>query len=256
MSDLAPFVAAALRDHTVAELTDEIASLKERFAQTQEIQVRIGDRVFAKGKLNQGRHLVFEVSVYWRVDLQHRADFPLARIWDLEIYVGGMAVADTLKQCRNSTVRNAYNRDSKMGEFLIPNDVSSVLGQVYVRIGPFASFEDYLLQTQHHFLPDLERLGRDNPQMKVSVDGILFHPSQMRGKLDNLGVARLTASQLAAEQRRAAQHYLSRISGGQLADHVADNLCRQANVLLAFAAEAEQHGNDDEENGGADSGAD
>jgi len=39
MSDLAPFVAATLRNQTVAELTDENASLKERFAQMQEIQV-------------------------------------------------------------------------------------------------------------------------------------------------------------------------------------------------------------------------
>jgi len=186
--------------------------------------------------MNQGRHVVspLGVTVEWKVDLEHRVDIPLEQIMALQIYVGGMAVANTSRQFMNDTQGNlAYNRDSKMGEFRIPNHESSIIGLLYVRIGPFGSFEDYLLQ-DGKFLPDLERLGRHNPQMKVSVDSILFHPSSIRGMLDNLGVARLTASQVAAAQRRAAQDCLSQISGGQQDDRRVESLRRQVNALLAL----------------------
>lgn len=132
MSDLPPFVAAVLRDQTVADLMRELKEQKERVGKMQEIDIRAGERVCFKGKMDQGKYA--KIGEFWWVSVEQVADLPLAEIGSLEILLGGTVVASSTHQTRSGQSR----RD---GPYHFAMDAHSSVRYFSFRIGPFASFQ-------------------------------------------------------------------------------------------------------------------
>jgi len=197
MSDLAPFVAAVLRDQTVSDLIRELTEQKERVAKSQEIEIRAGERVCFKGKMNQGRYKG-EHGGLWMVSLEQVADVPLAEIESLEILLGGVVVVSSSHQTRCHPTR-------PHGDYYISIDGHRSVQYFSIRVSPFVPFPLYRHFGEGHGIP-CERLaqgGREHPQMNVYVRDIYFRLREVQGLLDNLGVPQPAASELAADDPNA-----------------------------------------------------
>ncbi len=91
MSDLAPFVAAALRDKVIYELLEENKKLRERarFGMTVEVTGPEGQPVYARGQFDENGE-VHENPNLWRVRLPEQLHpCPLKDLKNIEIWIGG-----------------------------------------------------------------------------------------------------------------------------------------------------------------------
>eukprot|EP00978_Attheya_sp_CCMP212_P026678 scaffold88272_cov57-Attheya_sp.AAC.2 len=96
MSDLAPFVAATIRDKVVDDLMKEVDGLKLQLSKTQEIEVTgpNGTPVYATGMIDQGEYTAD--GKRWRVDLVERVRVPPSAM-DLDVEVPVSVEGDELR---------------------------------------------------------------------------------------------------------------------------------------------------------------
>lgn len=92
MSDLAPFVAAAIRDKVVQDLDDEIRELREFYQRVSLAHCTEKMVVFAQGNLwEAGRHHhpLYSNELVLKVRLSQQSPCPLRDLGKLQILVGG-----------------------------------------------------------------------------------------------------------------------------------------------------------------------
>lgn len=89
MSDLAPFVAAVLRDQSLSQLLEENKALRDQLEkhQTLEITGRNGTPVYYKSSMSKGE--ISGDGDAWNVPFPENGHIPLDEIRNLEIRVGG-----------------------------------------------------------------------------------------------------------------------------------------------------------------------
>eukprot|EP00978_Attheya_sp_CCMP212_P001071 scaffold2197_cov57-Attheya_sp.AAC.1 len=184
MSDLAPFVAATLRDKVVDDLMKENAALRLQLSRTQKIEVT---------GLN-GAPVV-------------------------EIRVGGSlwTICDPSRPCCIlDFLENCYDAD-RMGLFDVQFESDNIHRySMQIRAGPFINEDDYIAafdirQGDHFHCSDLHALGIANLGMKLSFRELVFTVANIKTTLENLGIRDMDPDE-AAEQRRGAaiifQHML------------------------------------------------
>jgi hypothetical protein len=97
MSDLAPFVAASIRDKVVADLKEENDKLRDQLRQRWAVEVG-GDAtktegsprtLYATGQFDQGK----SDRQFWTVSLSEAASCPLSALQNAELHVGGILKA-------------------------------------------------------------------------------------------------------------------------------------------------------------------
>jgi hypothetical protein len=93
MSDLAPFVAATIRDKVVADLKEENDKLRKQLRQRWTVEVLRNDEesrvVYATGQFDQGQ----PDSPFWEVSLSEAISCPLSALKNVELHVGGILKA-------------------------------------------------------------------------------------------------------------------------------------------------------------------
>ena len=116
MSDLAPFVAAVLRDRTVDELMEENAQLKSTVDALMRIEItgRKGTPVYAEGQFNHG-HYGPNIDA-WIPNLEHKRDCPFVDLGGLEIRVGGLVRYSLAEDCDRPRIHIGTVGDGRGGE--------------------------------------------------------------------------------------------------------------------------------------------
>lgn len=104
MSDLAPFVAATLRDKVLSELLEENRKLREEKHSLEYVEITGPNRepVYARGHLrDDGREQSIEdpLTGHWRVDLDAEQRLPcsLQELGSLEVWIGRARVKGVSK---------------------------------------------------------------------------------------------------------------------------------------------------------------
>jgi hypothetical protein len=90
MSDLAPFVAAALRDRTVADLLEEVQTLRAGLTQLKRVEITSPGReiVYARGQFDDDGEEQGNPNL-WKVRLHQVAPCPLSDLAAAEFRLGG-----------------------------------------------------------------------------------------------------------------------------------------------------------------------
>mmetsp|Transcript_29564 Transcript_29564/g.54174 ORF Transcript_29564/g.54174 Transcript_29564/m.54174 type:complete len:242 (-) Transcript_29564:306-1031(-) len=211
MSDLAPFVAATLRDKVVDDLMKENAALQQKLSRTQKIEVTgpNGAPVYATGMLDQGEYGGGGTS--WRVNLERVESCALVFFTSVEIRVGGSlwTICDPSRPCCIlDFLENCYDAD-RMGLFDVQfKSDNSHRYSMQIRAGPFIHEDDYrdAFDNRHgdNFqCLDLHALGIANLGMKLSFRQLVFDVANIKTTLENLGIRDMDPDE-AAEQRRSA----------------------------------------------------
>jgi hypothetical protein len=109
MSDLAPFVAATIRDKVVVDLKEENDKLREQLRQRWTVQVLRNDEesrvVYATGQFDQGQ----ADTPFWKVSLSPEAvSCPLSDLANVELHIGGIMKASFE---HNSTFEGFFDAD-------------------------------------------------------------------------------------------------------------------------------------------------
>jgi len=192
MSDLAPIVAAALRDKVVVDLLERVKHL-EKFLKEIEIVGWDSDAsvsvVCAKGNLDAGvRH-----DDLWTVSLEQVNEVSLNQIGTLTIRLGGHEVGRTqwstpfIKETREG-FQDASN---KKGEFHFTTKTTDKFLRLFFGVGPFTSFAQYeaIGGRRGVYYSDLAQFGNDHQGMRATFERIQFVYNEVQDILDNLGVS-------------------------------------------------------------------
>ena len=193
MSDLAPFVAAALRDKVVDDLLEENKRLKEKVEVLGEIRIvgrdttRNAAVVYAKGKMAEG---VLHDDT-WTVSLEEVSEAPLNGIGQLEIRLGVDEEGRTqpLTPCIKETREEFQDPSNGKGEFYLTTAADKLVF-LYFGVGPFTSFEQYqaIGGRSDCVCSTLVQLGNDQQGMRATFGSIQFFYDDVQDILDNLGV--------------------------------------------------------------------
>ena len=149
MSDLAPFVAAALRDKACNDLLEENRALQktQTEARTVEITGPDGTPVFAKGMIHEGEYQ--SGGERWSVKMTQQVECSLESLCEVEIRLGrtplvGLSVVDNSQYCPLDFIIGSF-QENGMGLFSVsiePNQCLSVQDLTF-DVGPFESYEEY-----------------------------------------------------------------------------------------------------------------
>lgn len=93
MSDLAPFVAAALWDKTIADMMEENQKLRAQLSSMKSVEITGpgGFPIYARGKLDEdGSYHDHRSPKIWRVKFTEEVEeCPISHLKDIEVWVGG-----------------------------------------------------------------------------------------------------------------------------------------------------------------------
>jgi hypothetical protein len=212
MSDLAPFVAAVLKDRVVAEMKQEVDHLSEQLQKSRAVQIiSASGTVYAEGQFQDGFYL-YNATV-WAVELTKQpASCPLSDLTNARICIGGIFNADF---AANSIVRAMVERDEVNRymdgwgciDFRVEGAVLVWLG---VRVGPFPSEEAFFSQVpadidlvnMASFLA--EELAVNQPELSVIFDHVCFRISDVKGAIQDLNLDPAIEEEARRERAAAA----------------------------------------------------
>eukprot|EP00978_Attheya_sp_CCMP212_P002719 scaffold5585_cov57-Attheya_sp.AAC.1 len=166
MSDIAPFVAATIRDKVVDDLMKENADLKLKLSRMQEIELTgpNGTPVYATGMLDQGKYTY--AGMEWFVELVEQAKVPpsaFVHSWGvgggIEVRVGGSVWKILNVGMDPKDILDMFSKRNKELKIDL-RDCSDLLSV----------------------------LERQNPEMCLSLRGIKFDVTKIKGTLKNLGI--------------------------------------------------------------------
>jgi hypothetical protein len=203
ISDLAPFVAAVLKDKTVMDLNKDIEELREELREESrerekeillvEVTGRGGTPVHYQASLIDGETDLFKDDL-WNVYFeQKKYEFgedivlPLNLIKDLEVRLGGIVVLD-MEHSSNDTYDEGYNfseneEDPQICDIYVEyldKPISPIVESVNCSVGPVL-YEDYIFLIQANFgdLTDAltngfpDRFNKETP-VNLIIDGVTF----------------------------------------------------------------------------------
>jgi hypothetical protein len=209
MSDLAPFVAAAIRDKVVEDLMKENAALKLRLSRTKQIEVTGpgGKPVYASANLEQGEY--GGGGSTWNLELVGQGEgfkCAVVPLTCVEIHVGGAVWSsfDPL-ECYHSLdfLEGCYDENG-MGLFEVSEDDYSssqgfsILSSMQIRFGPFLSEEAY------RNFNVMEAEYEDIIHMSFRGSSLCFSVVKIKDMLKNVGIYSMDAEEAAEQRRRAA----------------------------------------------------
>jgi len=189
MSDLAPFVAAALRDKTVMELIEENKKLAKQHRQARTVEI------MATGECDPIASALFDENGSfgggkdcdkWNVNFSHRSvavDCSLQDLPELEIRLGGISFAQNLWGGRGAFVRDDEDKDGRGGRSVhIEYSRNSYLG-IHV-FGGSEEFWDFVLGEHSDNVWEyiVEELP---PETEVKIQYVYFPLDQVQATLHN-----------------------------------------------------------------------
>jgi hypothetical protein len=221
MSDLAPFVAAAIRDRVVQDMSTEITEWEEKWQKSRGVTV-LGrhtageEEVYALGDFDSGYFANYENDEHhedmdwqveshttWQVDLATphcpSAGCTLRELLNLEVHCFGMCKAKVRPQHLTSDmatseqnnvmtlrkVSDCYSEETKAGDL----DLYWYGGeQIWLRlsVGPFQNEFDYLAcSSLWHDPQDLLDLSSRRPSLSIHFHHVAFVEESVRGAIDN-----------------------------------------------------------------------
>lgn len=192
MSDLAPFVAAALRDKVIDELLRENAELRGQLEETKVITVTGPNNspVYAKAQFDSGRHA--GAGTRWQVPLVEEKACPLSKLQQVEIRMGGVLLEPTSRSpCTIlDFVEGSYDENQR-GLFDLAFREDSCVESMSIRVGPFLTEEDYEnvydASEEPFFLAcHLSEMANNHVGMTVVFQDISFHRLRVKGSLGNI----------------------------------------------------------------------
>ena len=203
-SDLAPFVAAVLKDRTVAGMIQENNELKSKLTDCDnerllvEVTGQHGSPIYYKGSMRNGGRCGDD---NWCVHLEKKdAGLPLILLPDLEIWLGGTLLQQFKYTTDNLASLGGINfkeidSESNMGIGSIrvtsaTVHISPVVTSTYGRIGPMlrTDYEELTAMTNVTQLMDLYQ-NRTAPF--IIIEYIIFDKKKIRGiisLLEKLGI--------------------------------------------------------------------
>ena len=216
MSDLAPFVAATLRDKIVDDLKTENEKLREELARVADRQLAVqvtgpnGAPVYYETSLKRGAYCEHLGGKCWRVEFDETAAIPLHAISNLEIRVGGMVVqqfTQTTFQALSMSESlsgggggggggvthrgGGGDNEPRMYEIVFLISQSSPVDVGFGRFGPMRPSEFREVGSGPHKMRDLVRLCESGLARDLSMTSICFLKSKISGSmalLENMGV--------------------------------------------------------------------
>lgn len=200
MSDLAPFVAATLRDKVVSEMEEEIKQLREKVRKLKTVSITgpLGTPVYAEVQFDQDGRTANNPNL-WEVDFSeanNRASCPLARLKEVEIRIGGICKA-------RFSQYSTYEGWLEEGLFRVENGLveginfcfSAGSGALWlmIRFGTITSDDESRLEELYDIAPEflidsLVEQFAEQPNVTVSFDHIAFFNSEVNGLMDILGL--------------------------------------------------------------------
>jgi hypothetical protein len=201
MSDLAPFVAAALRDKVVAELYEEIQELRSELqGQRQQSQCvaitgPMGSPIYAQANFRDNGKFDYSPEL-WKVEFPTTSQkgCTLAQLADMEVRIGGIAkarlMANGIVEGFVNDVKNNYNTTEQSGAVSIWFGGSSGIW-LNIAIQPirreqYAALRDFDLGGDNLFRTLLQFLAPNNAQ--VSFTEVSFLISYINGAMEQWGI--------------------------------------------------------------------
>jgi len=198
MSDLAPFVAAVIRDKCVKDLQAENESLRAA-GETVEISNLPGTQVYARGKLTGG--FPAGSGEHWQVKLEQLAPCPLADIHRVQVRLGGIPLLDS--GCIDRTacwvlgfVVGCYDFETQLGLMEWDFRTSQSVSSLSIRCGPFESLDEYEStddgysdRTNPFLCRHLRQQANDYPESYVEFRSVSLELPQMLPYLARYGIS-------------------------------------------------------------------
>lgn len=187
MSDLAPFVAAALRDKVVTELQEEVAALRQTLEEERALAQRVaitgprGSPVYATARFSDGDH--DHSPELWKVDFSTKdaggAECQVKDLAEMEVRIGGVCKArlsNGIVEAFVNDVTNNYDHHRKSGNVSVWFGGSSGIW-LNVCLWPieqaqYAALRDFDLGGGETLLETL--LATVGPEATVSYTGAAF----------------------------------------------------------------------------------
>ena len=221
MSDLAPFVAAVLKDRTVADLKDENVELREQ--RDGQRDGRLVVQITGPG----GTPIHYEASLAngyssgggesWTIDLEQRHDdagngfvVSLIDIEELEIRLGGVAIQRFNRNALDigcDILTTDFDRDNKMEPqmggimFVTRSECDGPLYTVHGRIGRIL-WEDYSTLAAGNNIEWDELM--DTQARDLIITGLEFRKREIRGiitLLEDMGISTSTNWSLLSQEQ-------------------------------------------------------
>jgi hypothetical protein len=216
MSDLAPFVAAVLRDKSIADMKEDIDSqrrendvLRQQLRDTRAVKITgvNGSPVFARAQLEDGilddigrdyQYLVrFPDQQQQHGDLLPVAVCSPRDLMNLEVHIGSLRI-ETFSGPFVKEYSDAADNDP-FGYFTKYSNGSSVLEALSVTIGPFISQAEF-----DEFDPDgatTSQTNRNGASLQAFDFLAIFRLNAIRGMIDNFEQRRQDADAERARRR-------------------------------------------------------
>ena len=202
MSDLAPFVAATLRDKVIADLQSEIEQLKAQSqrerdrSQAVEITGPRGNPVYSQATFRSGNY--DHSPELWKVEFvpprepQQQSACTLAELGDMEVRIGGICkarLANGIVEGFVNDLNNNFNPQEKSGIVSIWFGGSSGIW-LNIRIHPiervqYAALRDFDLGGENLLTTLLQFFSADSIVEYVDVSFLI---SYINGAMENWGI--------------------------------------------------------------------
>jgi len=212
MSDLAPFVAATIRDKVVMDLKEENDKLREQLRQRWAIEISgaEGTPVYATGQFDQGE----AKDTFWVINLSEVQPCPLSALEDVQITVGGIMKAVLGNDSVFDSMFDADDEDHDNGKcvnFYFAGGVNLWLriiinGWPRERWEEVADDDDLDLREVFDYLTTTVAAEQPSNKM-VSFREISFHLSTVRGAMQSLSVEE-TLQQESEENREFREVFI------------------------------------------------
>jgi hypothetical protein len=194
MSDLAPFIAAVLKDRVVAETKQENDNLTERLQKSQAVQiVSASGTVYAEGQFKYGCNQSSDSVTLWAIILTKQlASCALSNLNNVQICVGGIRKADFRA---NSVVDGVVLHRYMDGWRTIGFGFGGT-GGLLVKVGPFPSEEVFRSQVREDIEPEnmasylTQELAVNHPELFVTFWVVGFPIGEVKGAIQNLNLDR------------------------------------------------------------------
>lgn len=196
MSDLAPFVAAALRDKTVTELQEEVRQLKKglRMARSVEVTGENGTPVYARGRVDKGKP--DSNPNLWKVNLRSvtPGGCPLSDLASVEIRVGGgirhATVSEDGPEMFFDMDEERDTDTTKAVNFCFSDTAGGFWLVCAVNGWPRAQWEPFIREADAESIENLLNLAEEEPTGKtIHFFEISFFRAQVNAFLEKLNIA-------------------------------------------------------------------
>ena len=133
MSELAPFVAAALRDKVVLDMLHEVEELKRQLSRARRVTIQGRSGVWAEAQLEDGHTMD---PTRWNVDFPENSSY-IGDIRLAELKVGGLVHSDLFTSARETFPEDYAEETKRMevtvyyGEMCITFEVGEVEKEFY-----------------------------------------------------------------------------------------------------------------------------